>query len=196
MEETNEHEDVIEVEEEEEEADEPTEPTEDPNALKARIQKLEEKAIAQRERTRLLRQELAKAKPKPEAPKEAPSQSSGELNETQLDYLELKGVTEQEDIDYIQKVVNREGISVRQALKDDMVVEKLAKNAKKREVQAATPSATRRSGQTAVNEVDLWVAKIERGEAKLGDITDFTTRAAVVEARERKQDNNRPPWQR
>lgn len=186
---TNEPEAIEPDVEQEEELAEP-EATETPD-WEARAKRLEEKAIQQRERTRLLKAEMEKLK-KAHTPKEVPQ--TGELNETQLDYLELKGVSEQEDIDYIQKVVSREGITVRQALKDDMVKEKLAKHAQRREVKAATPSTTRRGGQESLQGVDYWAARIESGQSQLSDIPDFETRAAVVEAREKRSSNNVPPW--
>lgn len=119
---------------------------------------------------------------------------TGELNETQLDYLDLKGITHDDDIAIIQRVMQRTGQTVRQALGDDYVKAKLSAEQKKREVQNATPSSTKRSGQGSPNEVEHWLSKINNGNAQLSDIPDFATRAAVVEAREKRADNNRPSW--
>src|SRR3990167_3841189 len=87
--------------------------------------------------------------PKPEEAVETAQQlkaKTGELSETQLDYLDLKGVTDEADIDVIHKVMQRTGQTVRQALADDYVVQKLAANKAKRDVQNATPSNTKRAG--------------------------------------------------
>src|SRR3990167_5403362 len=87
--------------------------------------------------------------PKPEEAVETAQQlkaKAGELSETQLDYLDLKGVTDESDIDVIQKVMQRTGQTVRQALGDEYVASKLAANKAKRDVLSATPSGTKRSG--------------------------------------------------
>lgn len=187
----NENEDAVieDVEEEAEEEQSPDPETEDdPTALKARIKKLEEKAIAQRERLRLERQknkETTAANKKEEAPK------TGELDETQLDYLDLKGITDDTEIALIQKVMQKTGQTVRQALKDDYVQEKLAKLRADKEVKDATPSSTRRSGSGAPDTVAQAIAKYER-TGQLPD--DFALRSAVVNAREAKENPNKPPW--
>lgn len=118
---------------------------------------------------------------------------TGELSETQLDYLDLKGITEQEDIDIIQRVMKRTGQTVRQALADDYVVSKLSEAKKNREVRAATPSSTRRSGQGAVDDLAYWIEKNERtGEMP----KDFALRQKIVAAKEAKYGDNTPPWRR
>jgi hypothetical protein len=122
--------------------------------------------------------------------------TSGELSETQLDYLDLKGITADEDIAVIQGIMKRTGMTVRQALGDEYVKTKLEANKQAREVSSAIPSASRRSGSGSTNDVDYWASRVESGSAQLSDIPDFTTRAKVVEARERKSGNNAPPWRR
>lgn len=92
----------------------------------------------------------------------APNAKTGELDETQLDYLDLKGITESEDIDYIEKVIKREGITLRQALKDEMVIEKLAAHKQKRVAQEGIPSSTKRGGSSATDNVDYWFQKYEQ----------------------------------
>lgn len=115
---------------------------------------------------------------------------TNELDETTLFSLELKGITEDEDIDVIRKVMQRAGLTVRQALKDDYVVEKLKANQAKREVQAATPSGTRRSGNTT-DSFDAALAKAE----STGELPkDFELRSKVVNALMEKTSGNRPSW--
>ena len=78
--------------------------------------------------------------PKPEEAVETAQKlkaTTGELSETQLDYLDLKGVTEAEDIDVIQKVMQRTGQTVRQAFGDDYATPKPPVNKGKRAVQKA-----------------------------------------------------------
>jgi hypothetical protein len=97
-------------------------------------------------------------KPKEETP---PSKPAGELDDTQLDYLDLKGITEEEDIAVIKSVMAKTGQTVRQALKDDYVVAKLKDLKVSRDVKAATPSATKRSGQQPSDNEDYWFQKYE-----------------------------------
>jgi hypothetical protein len=185
------NEEVVEQVDVEEEADEAPEPTDDIDQLKTRLQRLEEKSITQRERTRLLKQELEKAR-KAAAPKEAPSKQADGLDETQLDYLDLKGVSETEDIKVIERHVKNTGETVRQALKDEYVISKLASNKAKRDVETATPSTTKRAGGQ-VGDVASAVAKFkETGVLP----SDRALADAVVDAVAKPSDDRLPPWQR
>ncbi len=116
----------------------------------------------------------------------------GELTETQLDYLDLKGYTDEEDIDVVQKVMQRTGQTVRQALADDYVVSKLAANKAKRDVQAATPSNTKRAGGQ-VGDIASAVAKFK----DTGVLPEDRNLAdAVVDAVAKAGNDRLPPWQR
>lgn len=100
---------------------------------------------------------------------EEKSTQAGELDETQLDYLDLKGVTEEEDIKVIQSVMQKTGQTLRQTLKDEYVVAKLKDLKSSRDVKSATPSATKRSGQQASDNEDYWYQKYEaNGELPKG----------------------------
>lgn len=117
---------------------------------------------------------------------------TGELTETQLDYLDLKGVTESEDVDVIQKVMQRTGQTVRQALGDDYVVQKLAANKAKRDVQGATPSSTKRAGGQ-VGDVASAAAKFK----ETGVLPEDRALAnAVVDSIAKAGNDRLPPWQR
>ena len=196
MEDTNEPQDVVapEVDEIEEEAPEPTpEPTDDLNELKSRIKTLEEKSITNRERRRADKAEITRLKRLVESKRdEAPQkQKTGELDETQLDYLDLKGITDQDEIDLIQKVMRSTGQTVRQALKDEYVVDRLEKLRAQREVKNATPSSTKRSGSGQANDLALAISKFEQ-TGQLPE--DFTLRSAVVNAMEARTNGNKPAW--
>lgn len=122
--------------------------------------------------------------------KPAPKSNTGELDETQLDYLDLKGITETEDIDVIQKIVSKTGMTIRQALKDDYVTAKLDANRAQRAVKDATPSSTKRGG-SQVNDVAAAVAKFDA----TGELPqDFNLRTAVVNAITDKANGNKPSW--
>lgn len=133
-----------------------------------------------------------------EEPKKAkevvePSTSTGELDERQLEILDLKGISEDEDIEVIERVMKRTGQTLRQVLKDDYVVSKLETNKKSRDVKSATPSSTKRTGNSASSDVDAWLAKNER----TGELPkDFELRAKVVAEKERRLGGNVAPWRK
>lgn len=116
-----------------------------------------------------------------------------ELDETQLDYLDLKGVTDADEIDLIHKVMQKTGLTVRQALKDDYVVARLEALRGERAVKEATPSSTKRGGATVSTDVAAAVARYEQtGELP----ADFELRSAVVNKLESKSSVNNPSWRR
>lgn len=163
---------------------------------KAKAEELEQKrredGIKARERTKALKAQLAELKPKQVDPKPESKPATGELDDTQLDYLDLKGITEDEDIEVISKVMLKTGQTVRQALKDDYVIAKLKDLKVQREVKNATPSSTKRSGNQT-NNLDYWMNKFEQ----TGELPpDFETRSAVVNAQAAKNDASKPKWQR
>lgn len=120
------------------------------------------------------------------------TKNTGELSETQLDYLDLKGVTNEDDIDIIQKVMERTGQTVRQALGDDYVVSKLAANKAKRDVQGATPNSTKRAGGQ-VGDVVAAAAKFK----ETGVLPEDRALAdAVVDSIAKPGNDRLPPWQR
>lgn len=152
---------------------------------------LKTQGIAKRTKTKLDKV-LANAKPKeePKVAKPEPKAQTDGLDETQLDYLDLKGITDEDDIKVIENVVKKTGMTVRQALKDDYVVKKLESSKEQREVKGATPSSTKRSGQTTTT-LDQAIAKFER-DGTLPD--DFKLRSEVVNAVVDKKNGNKPNW--
>ncbi len=169
---------------------------EDTTDYKAEALKLRDKAIAQRERTKVLRKELSDTKRAVEIAaglkKEPTPVKTDELTETQLDYLDLKGVSDMDDIGIIQKVMQRTGMTVRQALNDEYVAQKLAANKAQRDVQAATPSTTKRAGGQ-VGDIASAVAKFkDTGELP----SDRALADAVVDAIAKPDNDRLPPWQR
>ena len=161
---------------------------------KAEAQKLRDKAISQRERTKTLKKELAetrKAVVTAAGSKETPSQpKTGELDETQLDYLDIKRITDSEDIAVIQKVIQKTGQTVREVLKDEYVIAKLASLKAERDVKDAIPSSTRRSG-IQTGDISSAVAKFE-ATGVLPD--DFELASKVTDAVTAKGNKNKPSW--
>ncbi len=115
---------------------------------------------------------------------------SGDLDETQLDYLDLKGINEDEDVKIIQRHVRNTGETVRQALKDDYVVAKLAANKEKREVSDATPSSTKRTGGGQTTSLSNAIAKFE-ATGKLPE--DFKLATEVTNAIA-SRGSSKPSW--
>ena len=107
-------------------------------------------------RTKRLRKDLGLDEP--EKPKNE-SAKTGELDDTQLDYLDLKGITEEDDIKVIQSVMKKTGQTVREALKDDYVIAKLKDLKVARDVKSATPSSTKRAGQQSSDNEDYYYQK-------------------------------------
>ncbi len=170
---------------------------EDTTDYKAEALKLRDKAIAQRERTKSLKKELADTRKAVElaagVKKAADPVKTGELDETQLDYLDLKGISDSEDLKIIERHIKNTGETVRQALKDDYVKSKLESNKTQREVKGATPSSTKRSGSGGGDDLATALAKYEQsGYRELPK--DFALRSAVVNAVSARMSPNKPSW--
>jgi len=186
------------VEPVEESLDLPTveEGEDDTTDYKAEALKLRDKAIAQRERTKALKKELSDTKRAVEIAaglkKEPTPVKTGDLDETQLDYLDLKGVSDAEDVKVIEDIVKKTGQTVRQALKDDYVIAKLEANKAKRDVKGATPSSTKRAGGQ--------VGDIASAAARFKDTgvlpDDKALADAVVDSLTKAGNDRLPPWQR
>ncbi len=178
---------------------EPAEGEEDLTDWKAEAQKLRDKAIAQRERTKSLKQQLKDKVNAIEAlattQKKAEPTKTGELDETQLDYLDLKGISEAEDIKIIEDIVKKTGMTVRQALKDDYVIKKLEANKATREVKDATPGSTKRAGSGQTDSFELALAKYKQSNFDPDSLpSDFTLRSKIVNAIAEETSPNKPGW--
>jgi len=167
---------------------------EDTTNWKEEALKLRDKAISQRERTKVLKQELKKAKDAVDvitaSKKDIPPAKTGELDETTLDYLDLKGINEAEDIKIIEDIVKKTGLTVRQVLKDEYVQTKLTANKAKREVKDATPSRTNRGGSQE-SDIAAAIAKFEQTGVLP---TDFALKSAVINAAVDRSNTNKPAW--
>lgn len=86
-------------------------------------------------------------------------------DEVTLSRLEVRGVMEQEDQDYVLRFAKNEGISPIEALNDDIVKDRLAANKRRRESDKATPRSNNRANNQ-VDEVDAYVRKYKRAEAE------------------------------
>ncbi len=117
-------------------------------------------------------------------------EKTGELDETQLDYLDLKGISESEDIKVIEDIVKKTGMTVRQALKDEYVTSKLEANKQKRDVKNATPSKSNRGGNQT-NDLAGALAKFDAS----GELPkDFALKTQVINAITERGNSNKPSW--
>lgn len=161
-------------------------PAEEPKAEKP-TETLEQKAARLKRELKQTEKKLGITEDAPKAEKKTDG-----LDDTVLDYLDLKGVSEAEDIEVIESIMKKTGMSARDAIKDEYVIAKLASNKATREVKDATPSSTKRAGATA-DTVAQAVARFEKD----GTMPDnFELRNKVVDALVAKDTNNAPSWHR
>lgn len=184
MEQTNEGE-VVELEAEVATLEEATEEEQDTTDWKGKFEEAQGKL--RRAETKL---EKSKIEKKVE---EVLVEKRSDLDETQLEYLDLKGVRDDDEIELVKGVMKKTGMTLRSALHDDYTQTKLAVMRKDKERLDATPGATRRAGGTAVNTVDYWVARHEQSGGK--DLPkDFTLRAEVINRLVDRDSGNKPAW--
>lgn len=114
------------------------------------------------------------------------------LDETQLELLDFKGISDADDIKIIESVMKRTGQKLREVLKDDYVMGKLDTNKKAREVANAMPSGKKGTGSSSSDNVDYWVQK----NAQDGTWpSDYSLKVKVLAAKELKNGTNVPSWQ-
>lgn len=155
-----------------------------PAPEKPAVESPEAKLARLKRETSRLEKKLGVAEPAPK--------STGKLDETQLDYLDLKGVSEDEDIKVIETVMKNTGKSLRDALKDPYVVSTLDDNRSQRNVRGAIPNSSKRGGVES-NSVDFYVNKFE----STGQLPkDFETQSKVVDAITARHSDRQPRWSR
>jgi len=117
----------------------------------------------------------------------------GELDENALAFLDVKGISDDDEIEIVHNVMKRTGQSVREALKDDYVLTKLAELRQENAVKDAIPGSTRRSQGGAVDTVSYWKSRAEQK----GDLPkDPELKRKVLQALDGKHDESVPPWKR
>lgn len=164
----------------------------DPVALKERLDKIEETNRQLFERAKKAEAKLLKEKVEKKV-ESVLEQKAGELDETQLEYLDLKGIRDDDEIEIIKSVIKKTGMSLRSAINDDYVQTKLAHLKRDKEKLDATPGATRRTGGSEINTVDYWVARYEqKGELP----KDFELQSQVFNKLIDAHNTNKPAWRR
>lgn len=169
---------------------------EDTTDYKAEALKLRDKAIAQRERTKSLKKELADTKKAVEIAagiKPTPVKT-GEIDETSLLWLEVKGIKtdDPDEMKVVEEWRKDSGKDVRAIFASKAFQAELKIVRDEREVRGATPSNTKRAGgQTG--DVASAAAKFK----ETGVLPEDRALAdAVVDSIAKAGNDRLPPWQR
>lgn len=133
-----------------------------------------------------------KEEPKAEKPevKEEPKKSG--LDNADYAYLAVKGIEDEDDAQFIYKIMQRWDKSLREVLNDDEVKAQLQIRKQERDTRAAIPTSTKRTGEP-MSTLELDLAKFEKN----GTLpTNFERRSAVINAKIEKENINKPAWRR
>lgn len=175
---TNENEDV----ELEDLGDEPEDT--DTTDWKAEAEKA--RGIAQRAKTKL---EKLKAQAKAEVKtKEAEPVKRGELDRLDKLFLRSEGIKSASEMEFVQNMIEETGKTVEQLLDSKYFQSQLKELREEKATKDATPSGTKRSGQSSNNEVDYWLAK---GEMPPATAENWQLRSDIVKAKSTKAKNNK-----
>lgn len=142
--------------------EEPVEESTD--ALKERLQKVEEtnrQLFARAKKAEGFEQDAEGnwVKYEKKAPLELPKQKSGKIDYGELAYLETKGITEEDDIEYIRKESEDTGKPLNVVLGFKYVQEHLKDVKEGRISREAMPAGSKRSSGAMRDSVDYWLAK-------------------------------------
>ncbi len=144
-------------------------------------QAVKNQGIATRFKTKATKAKEAPANPAPKKD-DAPSNDLGEKA-----FLAVNGIKTAKQIEFFQKMKKETGKSA-DALLETTYFQQEFKNFNEREASAdATPSGNKRSGNSAIDTVEYWLAK---GELPPADQVDL--RRKVVNARMKKEDSKGP----
>lgn len=161
----------------------------DVKSIAERLAKLEEANRQLYERAKKAEAKAIRAKVDAKV-EEKLEQKRTELDDTQLDYLDLKGINDPDEIDLVKGVMQKTGQSLRQVLKDEFVQNKLNNLRRERELQDATPGATQRGGGTG-DAVEYWLQRYET----TGQLPkDFKLKSEVINRKVEKENGNKPLW--
>lgn len=122
--------------------------------------------LTEREKQFLARAKKAEAKLKEaKTSKEAqpePKKSNTDTWEIgEIAYLEMKGVKTDTEMDFVKKMIDKTGDSLRAVLADDYVQNRLKSIREETATKAAIPSNTRRAQTSGKDSVDYWLSKGE-----------------------------------
>jgi len=167
---------VIEGEDLEDDTLDETPDTPEPDKKEKPKLSLEEQLAKLEGRTKRLRTKLGlDGKADKPAPKVENKQG---FDHGELAYLTVKGVTEDDDISYLEGVAKESGKTPRELLATKWVQAELKERADARAAKEAIPTGSKRSSAGSRDSVDYWIAK---GELPPADQVDL--RRKVVNAK-------------
>jgi len=145
---------------------------------KAEAQKLREKAIKQRERTKALKEQLKSFNPekKPEPKQEVQSVDLGEKA-----YLAVNGIKSPDEIEFYSRMKKETGKDAEALLGSTYFQVEFRDFKEKRDSANATPNTSKRSNNSSVDSVEYWIAKDE-----LPPMSEPELRQKVVNAKMKK----------
>ena len=170
------------VEEEVEELDEVLD--EDTTDWKERAKKLEEKAIAQRARTKELKAQLSTFQ-KAVLPGKEPKINDNKPDYAKLAYLRAEGVS-QEDHSFLLDEANNTGKELTDLLNFNYIKEELKNRKEAREAKGALPTSSKRSSPASRDTVEYHLAK----QTPLKEIQDVDLRRKVLQAKLKANQNS------
>ena len=133
---------------------------EDTTDWKAEAQKLREKAIGQRERTKTLNAKIKELETK--VPKAEPENKPAQSNEPdygKMAYLHARGLQNPDDTKYVTKEAERLKLPLHEVLEMEHVKHTLQVNKDSREAQDGMPGGGNRGSGVGLGTVDHWLVK-------------------------------------
>jgi len=158
MTETNDIQDVEETLDLPEVADETIEDTTD---WKAEAQKLQQKAIRQREKTKELKAKLAEKETKVEPVADKTPDKPTDFDYGQKAFLKSYGIDGADERELVKSFMSRTGDDLDTVINDDILQAKLKSLRDAKVAKEAVPSSTGRSASAQGNKLDYWLAKYQ-----------------------------------
>lgn len=127
--------------------------------------------------------ELKKAK-EPGGGNYKPQQKGG-VDYGVLTFLEVKGISEEEDQDWFLEEAKNTGKEPKELWKYKYVQEELKARKDARNVEEATPRGSKRSSGGNAGTPEYYLSKVERGEINILDVPEGELRNKVLDLREK-----------
>ena len=129
---------------------------------------------------RMAKQGKKKAEEVDDTPETKPESSDLDFGQKAfLRSYEIKGADE---LELVTSWMKRTGDTLDVVVEDDIFTTRLEKLREAKASKDAVPKSTKRSAQTATDDVQRWTNKIKSGDARIGDIEDRKTREKVLNA--------------
>lgn len=116
--------------------------------------------------------------------KKSNSSKSDELGYAEKAYLVANGIKGADEMNIVKGLMKKTGASLDEILEDDYFQSKLNSHRDLKRTEAATPSGSKRAGQSSSNTVEYWIAKGE-----LPPASERELRQKVVNARIKSESN-------